>query len=150
MKEIVPYISSLIKHDDIELSIKVRPMIEDIYFEELKNELPLSKKLNVFDGRIEDIANDFDIFMGSNSTAVIEGSLFGKISILLKTKKFGDYFGMDELISQKSLLVKQPEKIYESIIYRVDNENSLRTIEITRDKFFGENKDGVQWILEQL
>ena len=93
---------------------------------------------------------DFDIFMGSNSTAVIEVCLFGKISILLETKKFGDYFGMDDLISQKTILVKKPEHVYQSIVYRVNNEHSLRTIQIIRDKFFGENKDGVKWLMEQL
>ena len=57
---------------------------------------------------------------------------------------------MDDLISQKTILVKKPEHVYQSIDYRVNNEHSLRTIQIIRDKFFGENKDGVKWLMEQL
>ena len=92
----------------------------------------------------------FDVFIGSNSTAVIEASLLGKISVLLNTIKFGDYYDIDSLIPGRSLLVRDPELLYEHIIDRVNNEHSLNTIEIIRKRFFGENKDGAQWIVEQL
>ena len=82
--------------------------------------------------------------------AVIEASLFGKISILLHTIKFGDYFDMDTLIPDQLLLVRQPNHLYEHIVHRVNKEHSLNTIEIIRKRFFGENKDGAQWIVEQL
>ena len=64
--------------------------------------------------------------------------------------KFGDYFEIDNLISGNLLLVREPELLYEHIVHRVNNEHSLNTIEIIRKRFFGENKDGAQWIVEQL
>ena len=82
--------------------------------------------------------------------SVIEASLFGKISILLHTIKFGDYFDMDTLIPGQLLLVRQPDQLYEHIINRVNNEYSLNTIEIIRKKFFGDNNDGSQWVIDQL
>ena len=148
--EIIPYLQCLLKHHDIEVAIKVRPMIKDIYYEEMLIKFPEIKNLKVFDGKIEDVGRDFDVFIGSNSTAVIEASLFGKISILLNTKKFGDYFDMESLISGHSLLIKEPENLYQNIVDRVNNEDTLETVIKIRSKFFGENKDGAQWVVEQL
>jgi hypothetical protein len=34
--------------------------------------------------------------------------------------------------------------------YRVNNEESLDTISLTRSRFFGDNKDGAQWVIDQL
>jgi hypothetical protein len=148
--EIIPYLKCLIKHGDIELAIKVRPMVKDLYYEEMKIQLPSIKNLEVFDGKLEGVADKFDVFIGSNSTAVIEASLFGKISILLNTVKFGDYFDIDELIPDHQFLVRSPELLCKEIQFRLENENDLKTIEKTRYRFFGDNKDGAQWIVDQL
>jgi hypothetical protein len=148
--EIIPYLQCLMKHHDIEVAIKVRPMIKDIYYEEMLVKFPEIKNLKVYDGKIEDVGRDFDVFIGSNSTAVIEASLLGKISILLNTVKFGDYFDMDNILEGQSLLVRDSELLYEYIVDRVNNEHSLNTIEIIRKRFFGENEDGAQWLVEQL
>ena len=148
--EITPYLQSLLKHDDIDVAIKVRPMIKDIYYEEMKVVFPEIRNLKLYDGKIEEEGKEFDVFIGSMSTAIIEGSLFGKISVLLNTLKFGDYYDIDSLIPGRSLLVRDPELLYEHIIDRVNNEHSLNTIEIIRKRFFGGNKDGAQWIVEQL
>ena len=93
---------------------------------------------------------DFDVFIGSHSTAVVEASLFWTISVLLNTIKFGDYYDMDTLIPGQLLLVRDPELLYEHIVHRVNNEYSLNTIEIIRKRFFGDNNDGSQWVINQL
>jgi len=111
---------------------------------------PEIQNLKVYGGKIEDVGKDFDVFIGSHSTAVIEASLLGKISILFNTYKFGDYFDMENILEGQSLLVRDSELLYEHIIERVNNEHVLNTIEIIRNKFFGENKDGAQWVVEQL
>ena len=82
--------------------------------------------------------------------AVIEANLFEKISILFHTIQFGDYFDMDNILEGQPLLVRDSELLYEYIVDRVNNEHSLNTIEIIRKRFFGENKDGAQWIVGQL
>jgi len=148
--EIIPYLKYLLKDDSIEVGVKVRPMVEDIYYENMKLEFPEIRDLEIYDGKIEDVADSFDVFIGSNSSAIIEASLFGKISILLNTVKFGDYFDMDELIPSGLLLAKDPELLCKEINSRVEKENELKTIEKIRYRFFGDNKDGAQWIIDQL
>jgi hypothetical protein len=148
--EIIPYLKYLLKDDSIEVGVKVRPMVEDMYYENMKLEFPEILDLEIYDGKIEDVADSFDVFIGSNSTAIIEASLFGKISILLNTVKFGDYFDMDELIPSGLLLAKDPELLCKEINSRVEKENELKTIEKIRYRFFGDNKDGSQWIIDQL
>ncbi|WPE17705.1 hypothetical protein [Candidatus Thioglobus autotrophicus] len=148
--EIIPYIKCLVESDDIEVAIKIRPMIEDVYYESMKLEFPEAKDLKVYDGKIEDIVDSFDIFIGSNSTAIIEASLFGKISILLNTIKFGDYFDMDGLIPSRQLLIRDPDLLCKEIQFRIENESNLKTIDKTKYRFFGDNKDGAQWVVDQL
>jgi len=150
VSEIIPYLKCLLKNDNIEVSIKVRPMIKDIYYENMILEFPEIQDLKIYDGKLEDVADKFDVFVGSNSTAIIEASLFGKISMLLNTVKFGDYFDMDESIPGHQLLVKGPEVLCKEIQFRIKNENDLKTIEKTKYRFFGDNKDGAQWVVYQL
>jgi len=36
------------------------------------------------------------------------------------------------------------------IFSRIENERSLNTIKLIKDRFFGGNRDGAQWIVDQL
>lgn len=148
--EVIPYIKCLLKNNNIEVAIKVRPMIRDSYYENLKSELPYINNLDVISGDIHEVGNNFDVFVGSYSTAVIEASLIGKISVLLDTKRWGDYFDIDTLIPNKTLLVKRPEALNNHIFSRIENEQYLNTIELTKIRFFGDNRDGAQWVVDQL
>ncbi len=148
--EIIPYIESLSKYNDIEIGIKIRPMYQDMFFENLKKKLPIVNSYKVYDGKIEDAVKGYDVLLGSNSTAVIEASLYGKLSILLNTVKFGDYFEIDSLFPGQNLLVNNPESLYENILFRINNEDALDTIGKIQYNFFGDNKDGAEWIVKQL
>jgi hypothetical protein len=148
--EVVPYIKRMLEHDGIEVAIKVRPMVKDVYYESMKSKLPEIKNLKVYDGKLSDVAEKFDVFIGTNSTAVVEASLFGKLSILLNTVMFGDYFDMDTIVPNCTLLVKDPDMVCREILSRIKNEKRLKTIEKIRCRFFGDNKDGAQWIVDQL
>jgi len=148
--EIAPFIEKLQLYDDIEIAIKVRPMIKDSYYEELLQLLPSIRRLKVYDGKIEVDGAEFDIFLGSNSTAVIEASLLDKISILVMTQKWGDYFDLNNLIDGCSLVVEHPDMLYDQILERIENESELQSISKIRRKFFGDNKDGAQWLVDQL
>jgi len=149
-QEILPYLEKIMENDKFELSIKVRPMIKDSFYEELKNIYPLVTVVPKYDGKILEDGKNFDVFIGSNSTAVIEASLLSKISILVKTDKWGDYFGVNELINNKDLLIDNPDNICKEIDFRVENEFKLNTINRIRNKFFGDNKDGADWIREEI
>ena len=70
--------------------------------------------------------------------------------IRLVNDNYVDDVDMDNILEGQSLLVRDSELLYEHIVDRVNNEHSLNTIEIIRKRFFGGNKDGAQWIVEQL
>ena len=116
----------------------------------MKNQLPEIKELKLHDGKLEDIADSYDVFIGSNSTAIIEASLFGKLSVLLKTVKFGDYYYMNQLIHGRKLLVESPIDLSNQIQFRIENENELKTIDKIKYKFFGDSSDGSDWVINQL
>jgi len=150
IEECYKFYLALLECKKIELAIKSRPMIEDSFV----------KKLCKFDRRfedirrlscdIEDVADQFDVFIGTNSTAVLEASIFNRISILFETKSFNDYFDIDSLISNKSLLIKEYSSFCKEIEYRVNNENRLNTINKIKNKFFGSNENGANWVLHKL
>ena len=150
VKEIIPYLRTLLNRTNIEIAFKVRPMIRDKYYEDMLMELPEIASLKKYDCKIEEAALDYDVFIGSHSTAVIEASLYGKISILVNTIKFGDYFDMNSLAPNNELLVSDPHLLYENIMNRVKNEYALKTCQDIRKRFFGENRDGSEWVMEQL
>jgi len=74
--------------------------------------------------------------------------LFNKISILFYTKKYKDYFEINTLFNGLKLLVSSPSEINKSIRYRVKHETSLNTIALTKKRFFGDGKDGVEWLIK--
>ncbi len=149
-KEIWPYIEQILLCNRYELSIKVRPMIKDKFYEELKDLSPMIEKLNFYEGDIFEVGKKIDIFLGTYSTAVIEASLINKISILLKTVKWGDTYNMNKIIKNENLLVDSPSEICENIEYRVKNEFKLNSINIIKNTFFGNNNDGAKWIINQI
>lgn len=148
--ELLPYLKKLIECKKFEVAIKVRPMIKDSFYEELKTIYPEIINIPKYDGKILEVGKNFDVFIGSHSTAVIEASLINKISILVKTQKWDDYFDINNIIKGKNLLCSNQDRLVEDIIYRIENENRLVTIQKIRKLFFGENKDGVQWIINNI
>ncbi len=149
-EEILPYIKKIIECDEFEIGIKVRPMIKDKFYEQLKDLYPEIEAIPKYDGKILEDGKNFDIFIGSNSTALLEASLIGKISIAVQTNKWGDYFSFDELIHETNLLVCNSNEICENIKYRFQNEHDLKTIKLIKNKFFGEGKDGTHWIIQEI
>jgi hypothetical protein len=150
VKEIIPYLKFLLNHKDIEVAFKVRPMVVDKYYEDMLVALPEISNLKTFDCKLEEVALNYDIFLGSHSTAVIEASLFSNISILINTVKYGDYYDINSLIPNCKLLVNKPEELYQNILYRLNKEHSLNTCDVIRKKFFGDNTDASNWFLDLL
>jgi hypothetical protein len=57
---------------------------------------------------------------------------------------------MDNLLLDEPLLIRKPEELYSNLIYRINNEEVLKTIPKIQNRFFGDNKDGTQWIIDQI
>lgn len=148
--EILPYIKAIHNNDLFELAIKTRPMIRDSYYEKLIEIFPEIKEVPVFNGKIEEDGMKFDVFLGSHSTALLEASLINKISVFVATEKWEDYFDVSTICSDNNMLVTSVSDICSHIVYRCNTENIYNTIEKIRSYFFGDNKDGPEWILNEI
>ena len=148
--EIMPYIETLMNNNKFEIAIKVRPMVEDIFYEDLKGIYPEILRIKKYDGKILEDGSGFDVFIGSYSTAILQACLINKLSITVNTERWGDCFGMDKIIKNKKLLCRCPNTIAEDIMYRVENENNLQTIDRIKSRFFGENNDGSEWLVKEI
>jgi len=150
INECYKFYLALLECENMELAIKSRPMIEDFFVKKLCEFDRRFEGIRHFSCDIEDIADKFDVFIGTNSTAVLEASIFNRISILFETKTFKDYFEIDSLISNKSLLIKDYKSICKEIEHRVNNEKRLNTINKIKNRFFGSNENGAKWVLHKI
>jgi len=150
--EIIPYLKKIFFNENFFIGFKLRPMSSgfDKNMTEIENQIPQAKACKKHFGRIESAANNYDILIGSHSTAVIEASLFNKLSLLVKTNKWGDYFDLNTLVPNSGLFIESPEDICKAIISRIDNEKKLKTIDTIREHFFGENNNGAKWVVNQI
>ena len=150
ISQCLSFYQKLLECNYINLTIKVRPMIKDSFVDALIQNDKRFSRVKVENGRLEDIAKNYDVFIGTNSTAVLEASIYGKISVLLYTKMFLDYFEINSLFPEKKLLITEPENISKEILFRVKNEPKLNTIEKIKERYFGKLTDGSKWIVKNL
>jgi len=148
--ETAPYLAAIAKDSRFSLAIKTRPMIKDPFYEGLIKLMPESKSWPKYTGNIFEDAKEADVLVGAHTTALLEASLMGKISIFLKTEKWGDYFNLSDLVSGLNILVNNPDKLAENIILRIQKEPEFKTIEKIKYRYFGENKNGAEWVAKQL
>ena len=150
MKEISPFLNEIISQEKFEVGIKIRPMINDGFAERLQRLIPGIKNIKVHQGLLLDIASEYDFFVGSHSTAVIEASIMGKLSILFDTKMFGDYFEIKEKFADSKVFISSPKEFPSILNWRIENEEEVKSIQLIRERFFGENKNGAKWVVNQL
>jgi hypothetical protein len=149
-EEIIPYLKPLMEDKRFSLAIKLHPALPDRFYNRLIKIFPKAKSLPIYKGNIFEDGKNADIFIGSHSTALLEASLMDKLSIFLKTQKWGDYLEIKDWLPEVKMLVEKPEKIVENILTRVKKENKFKTIEKIKFRFFGENKDGTIWAVKEL
>jgi hypothetical protein len=148
--EILPYVKELYKSNNIKLAIKLRPMVNDSFYSELVNLYPDIKNIDVYNGDILEVGSNFDVFLGSHSTAVIEASLIGKISFFVKTMKWGDFFSQNTLVHGVELICDDHNNIVKDIVNRIKYEDKFNTRVKNRKRYFGKMQDGSQWIANEV
>lgn len=112
--------------------------------------MPEAKFWTKYTGSIFEDGKNADVFLGAHTTALLEASLMGKISIFIKTQKWGDYFDLSDLVPEFNILVDNPNSLAEHIIARLEKEPELKTIEKIKYRYFGENKNGAEWAAKEL
>jgi len=146
--DLVPFIKALIESKEICLGIKLRPMIKDNFLEILENFGLDISSIEIVDDELLKAGKSYDIFIGSYSTAIIEACLISKLSLLIYTNKWGDYFDLNSSPLGPMLLTNDPGEFINIIKLRIENENKLKSIIFFRERFFGNfNKNGAEWIV---
>ena len=144
------YIKAMVDSNTFDISIKIRPMVKDVYYEKLKNIYSGTCDLKVIEGNIFEVGSDFDIFVGSHSTAILEASLIGKLSLMCYTEHWQDHFNIKYMKSEAEMLCMSEKNIVNTIINRVENERTWNTINMVRERYFGNSEDGAQWVVDQI
>jgi hypothetical protein len=149
-KEFINQFSALLDNSDFEVAVKTRPMIVDPYVIKLKKYLPRFEQLEFLSDRLENVARDFDVFVGSHSTAVLEASLFGKLTVLLESKKWGDYFEVSSVLPEVKMPIPKTELLTRHIQDRILNERQLNSVTRIREAYFGRVEDGCAWMIDKV
>lgn len=148
--ETAPYLTALAQDPRFVLVIKLRPMVKDLFYEELMRIMPEAKSWPKCDGNIFEDGKNADVFLGAHTTALLEASLMGKLSIFIKTQKWGDYFDISSIDYRFPMLADNPEELPHYIVKRIEKESELKTIEKIKRRYFGENRNGAKWAAEEL
>lgn len=138
-EEVIGFIEYL--HKNYSLVIKKRPLTKDIFYNKLIQKYPECKNIPTLDGDIFTAINQCSLVVGSHSTAVIDALQVNKPCLLVNTKKWGNYFNVDENIFIKNTNELEPK------ISKLANFN----FEDLKLKYFGEDTDdGVQWVIKKM
>ena len=116
VNEIFPYIEILIKNNVI-IYLKVRPQQKDA------GDLTAAKimqkfgceNFRVIDQPIEDCIHDFDLALGSYTTALLDAGLHGVPVLVLKTDTWGDVFELEFDQTVNRTYCRSPKELIDGI-----------------------------------
>ena len=138
-EQVIDYMSYL--KNNYKLVIKKRPLTNDIFYAKLLDQFDEFKHVEVIEGDIYDAIMSCDIIVGSHSTAVLDAVKLNKPFMLVNTKKWGNYFKVDEMF-----FIKNIQEIDEKI--SLINRNYFNKI---KEKYFGKDDDsGIDWIINKI
>lgn len=135
LEELYPYFKII--NENFDLSIKIRPNIVCSFYNSLTSLYPQATDLHTETGSMEESVIDYDLVVGSHSTAVIESSLYNIPFLLVETNKWGNYFDLNK--EERSVFfVEDCAVLNERIKYIQSNDVSIKLNEV-KCKFFGSN-----------
>lgn len=144
--EIIDYMKLLLKKG-YTVALSVRPMVVDTFFEGIKNNHPkVFKKLVVENAGIFDNAPKYDVVIGTHSTAVFDGLLFGKRCLFVNSHKWADTYDLrntfDKIfVEKKSDLLKK--------LYSLENIKP-EYLHNLRDFYYNPKLDGGKWVADHV
>jgi len=151
-EEVMPYLEALIDRKDVSVYLTFRPY-RDTFETWLKANKP--EILDRFgpdrilrDG-INDAISKCDLVVGTMSTAVIEALYDLKPMLLFYTKKWGDYFDLENYSNKYKFYAENPEEFVNYIEKRIEIPAS--ELKRLRERFFGDPyKNGSKWVVEEV
>ena len=147
--EVPPYLERLLSDPECEVYLKVRAY-RDGFEDWLKLNRPeILEKVKVLRGTMQETIQECDVVVGSHSTAVLEALLQLKPPVFYDTRKWGDYYDLNDYPSQYHFFARNPEELlaFTKESLKVP-ENELRKLQ---ERFFGDPyKNGSDWVVEEL
>lgn len=147
VKEIISYVQHLVD-SDFDLYIKARPQQKDAG-DQIADELIKffgKDKFTIITNPIENCATDYDVAIGSYTTAILDCGLMGVPVLLIKNKTWEDVFDL-----QKDILIN---KIYcksgTDLLLKLDN-LPIKSIKLFIDKYSPQySLNGSNWVYNEL
>jgi hypothetical protein len=148
VEDIEPYLRVVAARYD--LGIKKRPSTADSFYNRLVKAYPEMRDVPFLDGNIFEAIAQFDLVIGSHSTAVIDAAVVGKPFILVDTRKWGDYFELRDDPDGRLFFAETPEDL-PSVIARWESADVRGALGRIRERFYGDaGSDGCAWMVEKI
>ncbi len=150
--EALPYLRALLDMKEVSMYVTFRPY-RDGFEEWLKKNHPdILERVgedHIIRSGIHNAIVNCDVVVGSYSTAVLEALLQLKTPIFYDTKKWGDYFSLDNYDPRYTFFAKKPEELIDLIMK--SKEIPVDTLKKLQKRFFGDPyKNGSKWVVEQV
>ena len=150
-EEIMPYLLDLMEAEGIEVYLTFRPY-RDRFENWLKEHNPqvIDKlgKDKILLGNIHEAISKSDVVVGSYSTGALESFLQLKPVLFFETKKWGDYFELDNYDSQYKFFAKSPEELIDYI--KKSREIPSDVLKRLQERFFGDPyMNGSKWVVDE-
>lgn len=142
IKEAIPYYEKLVQSNIFNIYLKIRHFGTDLHYKQLKEARPdLINKMKIVSKPVSEAFKEADIVIGSHSTAVFEAGLCGIPFLFYNTKKWGNFYNLDDyFVSDAEELLYKIKDMFPLL----DNNNFIMK---ARD-FLGSG-NGIDWIIDQ-
>lgn len=148
--EVMPYLRELLKNPGISLTIKFRSSGDGFerWLSQNEPEILQEPNLRIIKGNMQDAINDADVVIGCHSTGVLEALLQLRVPIFIRTRKWGDYYGMAESDELRGFFAENPAELMRCIEdYRNIPGELLAKL---REQYFGDPyQNGSVWVVDR-
>ena len=146
LEELYPYFKVI--NENFDLSIKIRQNIKCSFYSSLTSLYPQTTDLHTETGSMEESVINYDLVVGTHSTAVIESSLYNIPFLLFQSNKWGNYFDLNK--DEKAVFFVESLSVLNERITFIQNNNVCAKLEEVKSKFFGRRKvSRLNWLTEK-
>lgn len=152
-EEILPYLRALMADERFSVHLTFRPYRDAFELWVAKHQPSLLAEIGpdrIFKGRrIQDDIAACDVVVGTYSTAALEALLQQKPVVFYDTKKWGDYFELQDYVSPHTFFATSPSALVDAAAQAVAVPRD--ELERLRERYFGDPlKNGSAWVVDRL
>lgn len=149
ISQCLPFLMVLINSADIDLTVKLRPV--DVgqrseYLSRLESQGVSVSALPIVTGDIFSALDNADVVVASHSTVVLDALSMNVAVALFQTKKWGDYFDLEDLEIGSSLIAETPAELRSLIL----KPNKVAQVLFKEHYLSNGVNDGAKWAVSKL